>query len=415
VGQRERDRFVISLAQIAKATAGYLISPGLSIFLFAPPLILALAVARQAYRRWPLQTATLIVAAMVHLLFVALYTSWHGDLSYGPRLMLESIVLLMPLTLPAFEMAVDRVSLRAAIAVAAAVVVGFVVQLIGVSIYVTANEWRRVAAGVSNAGAWVFVPSASPIIVDLKELMAWQNLGPWGLRALAHPGPALALWNCLILVVIAGGRWLIGYFRAPAGDSDAIPSPRLPAAIVLAALIPILAGFALARPVTDPPNVHAQELIDAGLAAAAAGHTVAAAEDYAMVVSLDLEPTSKYARYDLGILQQDAGYTGEALSLYAQALRVDPGFTAARLRIAKLQQTRIPSASYLIQPPKIVVNGTEIWNLNAPLSKWDVLKTFDSADACVRWKTDADYRANQVRPTFDVDRCVANDDQRLRN
>jgi hypothetical protein len=60
-----------------------------------------------------------------------------------------------------------------------------------------------------------------------------------------------------------------------------------------------------------------------------------------MVLSLD--PSNKFARYDLGILAQDAGYTGAALSLYDDALRVDPNFMAARLRVAAILQGKRPN------------------------------------------------------------------------
>ncbi len=63
------------------------------------------------------------------------------------------------------------------------------------------------------------------------------------------------------------------------------------------------------------------------------------AEDYAIVLSL--EPSNKFARYDLGILEQDAGRTAEALSLYTGALQGDPNFTPARLRIAGVLQARV--------------------------------------------------------------------------
>jgi hypothetical protein len=333
-----RARFVIDVAQVAKAIAGYLLSPSLSIFLFSAPLILVLAVGRRAYRRWPLETATLIFAATAHLMMIALNRSWHGDLSYGPRYMLEFIVLLMPLTLPAFEIAADSKSWRPAVAVGAVVVFGMAVQLIGVAVFVAANEWYRTAAGIVDGGAFAFVPSASPIIVDLKEIIAGRNLAPWAIRAWAHPGPALVLWIGLIAIVLAGARWLIGYFRAPTKDSGAISSERLPVAIVLVTVLPILAGFALVRPITDAPNIRTFNFIEAGLAAQAKGESVAASEDYAMVLSLD--PSNKFARFDLGILEQDAGHTDAALSLYAGALRADPNFTPARLRMANILQAR---------------------------------------------------------------------------
>jgi hypothetical protein len=102
----------------------------------------------------------------------------------------------------------------------------------------------------------------------------------------------------------------------------------------LAAAIPILAGFMMMRAVTDPPGVRTYELINTGLAAQKAGHAVTAAEDYALVLGLD--SSNKFARYNLGILQQDAGRVSEALLLYQSASRVDPGFMPPRLRTMAL-------------------------------------------------------------------------------
>jgi len=70
---------------------------------------------------------------------------------------------------------------------------------------------------------------------------------------------------------------------------------------------------------------------------------------------------------------------------------------------------------YLIAPPKVLYYGATTWDMNAPLSKWVVMKPFDSPEDCAKWKSYADYRANQIRPTFDVDRCIASDDPRLSN
>src|SRR5271166_4694819 len=45
----------------------------------------------------------------------------------------------------------------------AVVLLGFAVQLIGVAVNVSVNEWKRKAAGIVNKNEWVFVPGASPI------------------------------------------------------------------------------------------------------------------------------------------------------------------------------------------------------------------------------------------------------------
>lgn len=64
---------------------------------------------------------------------------------------------------------------------------------------------------------------------------------------------------------------------------------------------------------------------------------------------------------------------------------------------------------YLVAPPKMPFYGATTWNLDAPTAQWVVIRSFDSAQSCEQWKADADYKANQIQPTFDVDRCVPSD------
>jgi hypothetical protein len=335
----DRARFVLDVPQIAKAIAGYLFSPALSVFVFAPPLILILVVGRKAWRRWPLETTTLTLAAAAHLLMIASNKTWSGDLSYGPRYMLESIVLLMPLTLPAFEMAVavDRAPKRTAIAVAAVMSLGFMVQLIGVSVYVGAIEPKRMAAGIVANNAWVFVPSASPIVHDLEDLVNRRYLSPWAIRALALPDLALLLLIALVAIASCGGWLIFQYFRAPDAEPANLGTRALPMTIVAAAVVPILIGFAMARPLTQAPGVHGSELLNAGLAEQRAGHAVTAEEDYAMV--LTLYPTNKFAWFDMGVIEQDAGRIDQAISLYQRVLRDDANFSPAKDNLEYIMRT----------------------------------------------------------------------------
>jgi len=79
---------------LVKGLYGFLISPGKSIFVFAPPLILALAGLR---RLWKLERGAATVATLfplVYLFFFARYTQWEGGYCVGPRYMVPSIVLL---------------------------------------------------------------------------------------------------------------------------------------------------------------------------------------------------------------------------------------------------------------------------------------------------------------------------------
>jgi hypothetical protein len=160
------------------------------------------------------------------------------------------------------------------------------------------------------------------------------------IRAFAHPGWAVLLFVVLFVIVCEGGLRVVEYLRTPEEDETKVRSERLPVAIVLATTTLILAGFAIVKPITDPPNVQVFHLIEDGLAAQKAGHAVTAAEDYALVLGLD--PTNKFARFDLGILQQDAGREVEALVLYQSALRADAAFAPAVLRIDAIRKARMP-------------------------------------------------------------------------
>ena len=71
-------------------------------------------------------------------------------------------------------------------------------------------------------------------------------------------------------------------------------------------------------------------------------------------------------------------------------------------------------AWHLIAPPKVEVDGASTWDFNAPLSKWTVIRSFNSSVDCTMWKTNAEYRADQVRRTVDVDRCVSSSQRRAR-
>jgi len=334
----DRARFVLDAPQIAKAIAGYLLSPGLSVFVFAPPLILVLAVGREAYRRWPLETTTLGLAALAHLLMISSNKTWSGDLSFGPRYMLESIVLLMPLTLPAFEMAVERTSRRAAVAVAALMFVGFVVQLIGVSVRVDAIERKRIAAGNVANNAWVFVTGTSPIVSDLQDLAAHRYISPWAIRALAIPDFALLLLIVLVAIVMFGGWLIFRFFRTVDAETANPRSRGFPMTIVTAALAPILIGMAMSRPLKQTPSIHGYALLNDGLAEQRAGHAVSAEEDYAMV--LTLYPGNKFALFNMGVLQQDAGHINDAILFYQSALRADPDFFPAKHNLEYIVRTR---------------------------------------------------------------------------
>jgi hypothetical protein len=79
---------------LATGLFGYLFSPGKSLFLFAPPVVAALAgipCLLKSHFRIGIIAAT---APVVYILFFARYTQWEGGYCVGPRYLLPAIALL---------------------------------------------------------------------------------------------------------------------------------------------------------------------------------------------------------------------------------------------------------------------------------------------------------------------------------
>jgi tetratricopeptide (TPR) repeat protein len=331
--------FQFNLRESTLAVSAYLVSPTLSVFLFAPPLLLALVALRQSLRRWPLEARALLSAAAAHLALVASYRFWHGAISYGPRYALVSILLLMPLALPELEKIEKGGSSRWRAALVTTLAVGLVVQVLGLAIYVNVDHLALVAGGYRDAfdpwarstGRWVFVPSLSPPWVHLNELLAGRNVIPWALRAMKQPGLPLAFWALLALLVGAGARWL---WRFYARGENAAAETRLPERLVLALAFLIGVGYLFTGRVTEPLPARVLSYLNDGMAAHREGRHVMAQELYALV--LGLEPQNKYAVYNLGLLHETAGQADKAISLFRRAVALDPGFAVASAGLARL-------------------------------------------------------------------------------
>ncbi len=108
---------------------GFLFSPGKSAFLFAPPILLAIAGIRKLFR---LDKGLAVVAAalpIVYLFFYARFTQWEGGFCVGPRYLLPAIAILCLGLGPALENAGAWIW-RAAIGLS---IVGFAVQAINLA------------------------------------------------------------------------------------------------------------------------------------------------------------------------------------------------------------------------------------------------------------------------------------------
>jgi len=112
---------------------GLLLSPGKSVFLYSPVLLLALAGTARFHREHRRESLLLWFIAVPWLLLYSRWWAWHGDWSWGPRFLVPLTPLLM---LPLAEVLKDFPRWRAAAKAAAVVVVAVsvFVQVPGVSV-----------------------------------------------------------------------------------------------------------------------------------------------------------------------------------------------------------------------------------------------------------------------------------------
>ncbi len=198
---------------LATGLVGFLLSPGKSIFLFSPPILLALAGLPKLWRRD--RGLALVAAAtpLVYLLFFATYTQWEGGYSYGPRYLVPALALLGLGIGPALETASRRMW-RLAVAV---FVAGVLVQAIGV----TTSFLQADVAGAYYDAQYNYRMSFSPIPMHVHLLLHYaatsapapigQGFDKWWIflsKAGVSTGAVSILAGLLLLGAAASAWWL---------------------------------------------------------------------------------------------------------------------------------------------------------------------------------------------------------------
>lgn len=109
---------------------GLLFSPGKSIFLYSPAVMLAIAGLRNLLRRDLSLGAAVIATVLIHLAMISMLSFWGGDWCWGPRYFVATL----PMLSLAFPFAPLAVTTARRFAYGAIVGVSFAIQLLGLSL-----------------------------------------------------------------------------------------------------------------------------------------------------------------------------------------------------------------------------------------------------------------------------------------
>jgi hypothetical protein len=178
---------------------GYLLSPGMAVWVFSPLLLISPWLLAWLWRRERRQAIAVLAIAASYLLCFAKYTAWHGLWSaFGPRYLVAVVPLLL---LPLGAWLGER-SWRVWLVVGPLAAWGALMQAMGAAVnfaYVY-HAWRW-PEFVPEYG-FLFVPQVSPPAafwdslvhgryVDLWLLNVWNDVGPGVAAALGAPLLAL--------------------------------------------------------------------------------------------------------------------------------------------------------------------------------------------------------------------------------
>jgi hypothetical protein len=163
-----------------------LLSPGKSLFLYAPPLVLAVAGAVAFARRHRWSGLLFFAVPAVYLAVFASKGVWHGG-GWGPRYLVPALPFLACLALPVVERAraTRAVHLRAVLAMLLAG--GVMVQLLGVA------KHPNLYPIMFRDHILPFLPDYGAPLGGPPALAYWRHFGgPEAGRQLARPAPAVA-------------------------------------------------------------------------------------------------------------------------------------------------------------------------------------------------------------------------------
>ncbi|MFN0152437.1 MAG: PA14 domain-containing protein [bacterium] len=263
------DDLDIGIVFLPKGLLGLLASPGKSVFLWNLPLVAALFAWRAHWSRHRAEAILTASMALAYLFASASFRNWHGDWCVGPRYLFPVV----PFLLLALGdgLAAPESRRRVGIALAAAIPLGVVIQLVGVSI----DYWPYFERFRNDVDGRNFTLAKTQLVVYWEYILDGRFDFFWA-RVIQRDASPIWLKLAIVLPiagVVAGVRGVMKALRAEAtlahddapadgsaSESTATPMessasalrastriPRAAAAVAVAALVAIVAARAISN------------------------------------------------------------------------------------------------------------------------------------------------------------------------
>ena len=225
---------------VLEGVAGFLLSPGKSIFIYAPILVLALFWGPAFFRRFRALGVTILAVCALHIAVFGAWWIWWGAWCWGPRFIIPIVPLGVLFLAEGVERALAERSRARLALLAAFAAVGLAIQVLGVAVDHILYLVGLMPLNPRPDTLTLWDPRYSPILGQLQYLKRETLDFAWIVR----DGPRLvnvpALAACL-LAVAGAAVGLAGLWRRRASLLTAI------ALVVLVAGIGATTLFALNR------------------------------------------------------------------------------------------------------------------------------------------------------------------------
>jgi hypothetical protein len=197
---------------------GNLLSPGRSVFLYSPPIVLGIALLPAFARRFKAEALLIAGIGLAYLGLYSTYGHWDGGWSYGPRFFLPVVALLMLPFAGAFS------SRRLAWLAALLSLAGLLVQIPGVALNVgfVYSDWTDAKLVPPDAYLWTWSLSAIP--THWRHLLAGRYIDLWLLEVYRNFGAGVFLLTLAVPIgLFAAGAAMLRSAMRGVLSSEPVP------------------------------------------------------------------------------------------------------------------------------------------------------------------------------------------------